>query len=168
MLDLLLPEVATAEGTEEIRKASPQQEGLVPDAASPVVEACACWASQAWESVRRRLPVVRGEFSVGLVCVDELHFIGDKQRGHLLEMLLAKLLFLNQILSQPVQLIGMSATLPNARQVSPCRSVGAYLTTCGPDCHLKWPAGRREDMAPSKGGPWHATLAILQPLALVY
>lgn len=46
--------------------------------------------------------------------VDELHMVGDSQRGFLIEPLLTKVSFFTQINEEnPIQIIGMSATLPN-------------------------------------------------------
>lgn len=42
------------------------------------------------------------------VVLDELHMIDDDHRGYLLELIATKLLSLEQ----PIQIIGMSATLP--------------------------------------------------------
>jgi len=47
---------------------------------------------------------------VSVVVIDELHFIGDEERGPIIEMFLTKLL-----LSNPdIQIVGLSATIPNA------------------------------------------------------
>ncbi|KAL8450751.1 hypothetical protein Emed_002389 [Eimeria media] len=118
--DCLIPQVAATEESAESAEANTLDPfGEAKDAVSrDSSERWLGWARERWESLRRRLPSVAGELPVGLVCVDEIHFIGDSQRGHLLEMLLAKLLFINQILQKPVQLLGMSATLSNVHQVS--------------------------------------------------
>ncbi|XP_013868724.1 DNA polymerase theta isoform X2 [Austrofundulus limnaeus] len=56
---------------------------------------------------------------LGMVVVDELHMVGDSGRGYLLELLLTKIRYIAQkqsstgSLSEGVQIIGMSATLPN-------------------------------------------------------
>ena len=54
--------------------------------------------------------------------IDELHMVGDPQRGYLLELLLTKLRSHNKGGSQ-VQIVGMSATIPNI-DVCVLRSIG--------------------------------------------
>ncbi|KAF7871717.1 hypothetical protein EAF04_003824 [Stromatinia cepivora] len=48
--------------------------------------------------------------NLGVVVMDEIHFINDESRGYLLELMATKLLSLEQ----GVQIVGMSATLDNA------------------------------------------------------
>ncbi|KAH8591327.1 P-loop containing nucleoside triphosphate hydrolase protein [Bisporella sp. PMI_857] len=51
---------------------------------------------------------------IGAVVIDELHMIDDDNRGYILEVMATKLL----TLEQGVQIIGMSATLNNAKQLA--------------------------------------------------
>ncbi|KAL8273648.1 hypothetical protein Esti_002470 [Eimeria stiedai] len=132
--DCLIPSVAaTKETAGTARATAPERFEEAEGAASwQSSEGWHGWARKWWESVRLRLPSVAGELPVGLVCVDEIHFIGDSQRGHLLEMLLAKLLFINQILQKPVQLLGMSATLSNVHQIARWLGAEVFVTDLRP------------------------------------
>ena len=68
----------------------------------------------------------KGELSqIGAVVIDELHMIGEPHRGFLLELLITKILYAsssgeNSLNEQKnyIQLIGMSATLPNVQMLS--------------------------------------------------
>ncbi|XP_068191167.1 helicase POLQ-like [Antennarius striatus] len=51
--------------------------------------------------------------NLGLVVVDELHMLGDGSRGALIEMILAKVLYM----SNNTQIVGMSATLGNVQDL---------------------------------------------------
>ncbi|KAL0965703.1 hypothetical protein UPYG_G00284640 [Umbra pygmaea] len=51
--------------------------------------------------------------NVGLVVVDELHMLGDGSRGAIIEMTLAKVIYI----SKSTQIIGMSATLGNVQDI---------------------------------------------------
>lgn len=50
---------------------------------------------------------------VGVIVIDEIHMISDPQRGYILELLLSKILFICEKFNLKIQLVTMSATLPN-------------------------------------------------------
>ena len=52
------------------------------------------------------------------VVIDELHMIGEGVRGARLESLIAKLVYVSKRQARPVQMIGMSATLPNLSEIA--------------------------------------------------
>ncbi|XP_023812203.2 DNA polymerase theta isoform X3 [Oryzias latipes] len=83
---------------------------------------------------------------LGMVVVDELHMVGDSGRGYLLELLLTKILYISQkqktsgSLSEGVQIIGMSATLPNLALLAGWLGAELYQTDYRPvplEEHLK-------------------------------
>ncbi|KAM9225840.1 DNA polymerase theta [Dugong dugon] len=80
---------------------------------------------------------------VGMVVVDELHMLGDAHRGYLLELLLTKVCYITQksascqadlasLQSNAVQIVGMSATLPNLELVASWLNAELYHTDFRP------------------------------------
>ncbi|KAK7826501.1 hypothetical protein U0070_017082 [Myodes glareolus] len=80
---------------------------------------------------------------LGMVVVDELHMLGDPHRGYLLELLLTKICFVarksvsrqadaDSALSNAVQIVGMSATLPNLQLVASWLNAELYHTDFRP------------------------------------
>ncbi|XP_056266313.1 DNA polymerase theta isoform X3 [Pseudoliparis swirei] len=75
---------------------------------------------------------------LGMVVVDELHMVGDSGRGYLLELLLTKIRYIAQkqnatgSLSEGVQIVGMSATLPNLGLLASWLGAELYQTDYRP------------------------------------
>eukprot|EP00931_Biecheleriopsis_adriatica_P092095 TRINITY_DN6591_c0_g2_i1.p1 TRINITY_DN6591_c0_g2~~TRINITY_DN6591_c0_g2_i1.p1 ORF type:complete len:2016 (-),score=351.16 TRINITY_DN6591_c0_g2_i1:69-6116(-) len=65
---------------------------------------------------------------VGTLVVDELHLVGDGSRGYLLEIFLSKVLFL----APSLQVIGLSATLPNVEDIARWLDAVLYQTNYRP------------------------------------
>ncbi|KOC62928.1 DNA polymerase theta [Habropoda laboriosa] len=71
--------------------------------------------------------------NLGAVVIDELHLVGDPNRGYLLELLLTKLKYMtfrNENIN--IQLIGMSATLPNISLLAKWLDAELYKTEFRP------------------------------------
>lgn len=67
--------------------------------------------------------------NIGIIVVDELHLIGEENRGYLLELLLTKIRYLR---GGDIQVVGMSATLPNLDLVSRWLKAHLFITTNRP------------------------------------
>lgn len=66
------------------------------------------------------------------IVIDELHLIGDPQRGHMIETILTKLKYLAEVKQIKVQIIAMSATFPNLNEISEWIGGTCYTSTFRP------------------------------------
>uniref|UniRef100_A0A1B0CWL4 DNA polymerase theta n=1 Tax=Lutzomyia longipalpis TaxID=7200 RepID=A0A1B0CWL4_LUTLO len=83
-------------------------------------------------SIFNRLLEQQNVSQVGIVVVDEIHLISDPNRGYILELLLAKILYTCRKMDFSVQVIGMSATLPNLELLCRWLSAEFYHTDFRP------------------------------------
>ena len=121
--------------------------GHLPSGGFSAVDIAICTIEKA-NSLVNRLLEEGGMSQLGTVVVDELHMIGDSHRGYLLELLLTKLLYIsrkctvsgqaclatNKVVEsrEVIQIIGMSATLPNLNVLSNWLDGQLYCTEYRP------------------------------------
>ncbi|XP_036672671.3 DNA polymerase theta [Drosophila suzukii] len=70
--------------------------------------------------------------TIGTVVVDEVHLISDKGRGYILELLLAKILYMSRRNALQIQVITMSATLENVDLLKNWLDAELYITNYRP------------------------------------
>lgn len=69
---------------------------------------------------------------IGTIVVDEVHLISDAGRGYILELLLAKVLYMSRKNALQIQVITMSATLANVQLLQHWLNAELYITNYRP------------------------------------
>lgn len=69
---------------------------------------------------------------IGTIVVDEVHLISDPGRGYILELLLAKVLYMSRKYGLQIQIITMSATLANVELLKKWLDAELYITNFRP------------------------------------
>lgn len=69
---------------------------------------------------------------IGIVVVDEIHLISDSNRGYILELLLAKILYMSRRYGFQIQIVTMSATLANIELLQKWLNAELYITDYRP------------------------------------
>lgn len=87
--------------------------GYSPPGGFETVDIAVCTIEKA-NSIINKLMQERKLSTIGVIVVDEAHLISDAGRGYILELLLTKALYYNSRAETKIQIITMSATLPNA------------------------------------------------------
>eukprot|EP00801_Mesodinium_rubrum_P001871 Mrub_01871.p1 GENE.Mrub_01871~~Mrub_01871.p1 ORF type:complete len:643 (-),score=74.14 Mrub_01871:10-1938(-) len=69
---------------------------------------------------------------ISTIVVDELHLISDEHRGYIIENMLSKILYLCDKRKYNIQIIAMSATLPNLEDIAYWMKAQLYVTDFRP------------------------------------
>nr|XP_033330017.1 DNA polymerase theta isoform X2 [Megalopta genalis] len=106
--------------------------GLVPRGGFATTQIAIATIEKA-NSLINRLMEENELINLGAVVIDELHLVGDPNRGYLLELLLTKLKYMTlRDENINIQLIGMSATLPNLTLLAEWLNAELYKTDFRP------------------------------------
>ncbi|ETN63551.1 DNA polymerase theta [Anopheles darlingi] len=95
------------------------------------VDLAVCTIEKA-NSIINRLLEQSNLTTLGLVVVDEVHLIADPSRGYILELLLTKVRFVAQQANATIQIVCMSATLPNVELLARWLDADHYHTDYRP------------------------------------
>ncbi|KAI6652765.1 DNA polymerase theta-like [Oopsacas minuta] len=105
--------------------------GSTPRGGFPDIDIAVCTIEKANSLVNRLIEERTLKEEVCIIVVDEIHMVSDLHRGYLLELLLTKVKYVTHCpdssqLHNPLQIVGMSATLPNLDTLSKWLSAEFY------------------------------------------
>ncbi|XP_017142193.2 DNA polymerase theta isoform X1 [Drosophila miranda] len=105
--------------------------GYTPPGGFDSIDVAICTIEKANSIVNKLLE--QGKLDViGTVVVDEVHLISEKGRGYILELLLAKILYMSRKNALQIQVITMSATLANVELLRRWLDAELYITNYRP------------------------------------
>lgn len=105
--------------------------GYTPPGGFESIHVAICTIEKANSIVNKQLE--QGKLDeLGTVIVDEVHLISDPGRGYILELLLAKILYMSRRQALQIQVITMSATLANVELLQRWLSAELYVTDYRP------------------------------------
>lgn len=106
--------------------------GHMPSLSFKQVHVAVCTIEKANSLVNRMLEE-KTLHNLGLIVVDELHLLGDPYRGYILELVLTKLKYMSSNIEDiNIQIVGMSATLPNLKTLADWLNADLFYTNFRP------------------------------------
>lgn len=105
--------------------------GYTPPGGFDSINVAICTIEKANSIVNKLLEQGKLE-DIGTVVVDEVHLISDPGRGYILELLLAKILYMSRKYALQIQVITMSATLANVELLKNWLDAELFVTTFRP------------------------------------
>uniref|UniRef100_A0A1A9VS42 DNA polymerase theta n=1 Tax=Glossina austeni TaxID=7395 RepID=A0A1A9VS42_GLOAU len=105
--------------------------GYIPPGGFESIHVAICTIEKANSIVNRLME--QGKLNeIGTLIVDEVHLISDPGRGYILELLLAKILYMSRKYGLQIQIITMSATLSNIELLKKWLDAELYITNFRP------------------------------------
>lgn len=105
--------------------------GYSPPCGFQATDIAVCTIEKANSIVNKLLEQQRID-QLGCIVVDEIHLISDASRGYILELLLAKILYACRRFGHRIQIVTMSATLPNLELLTRWLGAEFYRTDFRP------------------------------------
>lgn len=105
--------------------------GYSPPGGFDNVDIAVCTIEKA-NSIVNKLLEQKRLHTIGVIVVDEIHLISDPGRGYILELLLTKAIYCSKKINIKIQIVTMSATLPNSELLTKWLNAEYYRTDFRP------------------------------------